>query len=77
MRDFDDPIKISMVHLVLCIAVTWCGVDESTLKTFFFNLTKKKKKANTYYFSIISLRKIVLRFELELSTSMTKGWKCY
>ena len=42
MRDFDDPIKISMVHLVLYIAVTWCGVDESTLETFFFNLTNKK-----------------------------------
>lgn len=45
MRAFDDPIKISMVHLVLCIAITWCGVDESTLETFFFfNLAKKKIK---------------------------------
>ena len=32
----DSPNKARMVHVVLPMAVTWCGIDESTPKTPFF-----------------------------------------
>ena len=32
----DSPNKARVVHVVLPIAVTWCGIDESTPETPFF-----------------------------------------
>lgn len=39
-----SPNKSRMVHIVLFITVTWCEVNEPTLKTSLFYLAKKKKK---------------------------------
>lgn len=42
-----SPNKSRMVHIVLFITVTWCEVNEPTLKTSLFYLAKKKKKKGT------------------------------
>ena len=42
----DNFNKVHVVHKILLIIVTWCRVNEPTLKTIFSIYPKKKKKKN-------------------------------
>ena len=54
----NSPSKARVVYEILLITITWCGVDEPTLKILFF-IQQKKKMCYAYNIFITFSQQII------------------